>query len=199
MKCKKVLTFQLVIINFAAPFEADCGLLELRLLVFFGLIECAAREPGRSPYGLHMVMQGVGGVVPPGLPPPCCCIAAVVVVSCPLGVIHASSPSCSSLRCPVKVCIEAVPLTTLTFSTHWTSRGGFPSRRGSIVTSTTAPLLVEIGCAFAPTTGRASNAIISNAGVYLGLYICSPSQTLKLLIPVPFRAAIKTTSLSTYM
>src|SRR5262249_27901351 len=89
--------------------------------------------------------------------------------------MHTSSFSCSSLRFPVKVCIEAVPLTTLTFSTHWTSCGGFPFRRGSTVTSTTAPALVEIGCAFVPTTGTASNAIVSN---HLGLFIAEPRKPL---------------------
>jgi hypothetical protein len=175
--------------------------------VFIGRVDCAAREPRRSPYWLHMVMQGVGGVGPPDGGPGGGGSAAETVSSSPLGVMHTSSPGATSFRRPVKVCTEiGRPLITLTLSTQRTSRGGFPSCRGSTVTSTTVPPLVEIGCplveigcAFASTNGMARKAVISNVGVYLGLCIAQPRKRLKRFIPVPFRVATKTTSLSTCM
>src|SRR5262245_3187671 len=94
-----------------------------------------------------MVTQGiVGGVGPAdGGPDPGASAAEEADISCPLGVMHTSSPSGISRRAPLNDCIEALPLTTLTRSTHRTSCGGFPFRRGSTVTSMTAPALVEIG------------------------------------------------------
>src|SRR5262245_33561426 len=147
-----------------------------------------------------MVTQGVGGVGPPDGGPGGGGSAAETVVSSPLGVMHTSSPGGTSFRRPVKVCTEiGRPLITLTLSTQRTSRGGFPSCRGSTVTSTTVPPLVEIGCAFASTNGMARKAVISNGGVYLGLCIAQPRKRLKRFIPIPFRVATKTTSLSTCM
>src|SRR5262245_31417232 len=113
--------FQIVIINPAMHSVVDYSFRTEVARVFVELIECAAREPGRSSYWLHMVTQGVGGVGPPDGGPGGGGSAAETVVSSPLGVMHTSSFSCSSLRRPVNVCIEALPLITFTFSTHWTS------------------------------------------------------------------------------
>src|SRR5262245_39855396 len=122
-----------------------------------------------------MVTQGVGGVGPPDGGPGGGGSAAETVVSSPLGVIHTSSTGATSFHRPVKVCTEiGFPLITLTLSTHRTSRGGFPSRRGSTVTSTTVPPPIDVCCALASTTGMAKTAITSSAGVSLGLYISSP-------------------------
>jgi hypothetical protein len=155
-----------IVINLAA---VDCG------TRFYGAVQCAARELGRSPYRLHIVMQGVGGVGPPdGGPPGGGGSAAETVSSSPLGVMHTSSPGATSFRRPVKVCTEiGRPLITLILSTQRTSRGGFPSFRGSTVTSTTVPPLLEIDCAFAPLIGVPNNAIIINVGIDLRLYIAS--------------------------
>ena len=159
----------------------------IRGCVFIGRIECAARELGRSPYWLHMVIQGMGGVGPPDGGPGGGGSEAETVSSSPLGVMHTSSPGATSFRRPVKVCTEiGRPLITLILSTQRTSRGGFPSFRGSTVTSTTVPPLVEIGCAFAPPTGVTNNAITINAGVDLRLHIASKPS---LSIPSPVSTA----------
>ena len=157
-----------IVINLAAPQRWIVA------RVFMGRIQCAARELGRSPYRLHIVMQGVGGVGPPDGGPGGGGSAAETVSSSPLGVMHTSSPGATSFRRPVKVCTEiGRPLITLILSTQRTSRGGFPSFRGSTVTSTTVPPLLEIDCAFAPLTGVPNNAIIINVGIDLRLYIAS--------------------------
>src|SRR5262249_37192307 len=124
---------------------------------------------------LHAVTQG--GVGPADGGPGGGASDAESVVSCPLGVMHTSSPSGISLRAPLNDCIEALPLITFTRSTHRTSCGGFPFRRGSTVTSMTAPALVEIGCAFASSAGMARKASVSNAGMYALATLSSSFQS----------------------